>query len=107
MNKVIGVSLFVIGGGIWFIGTQFSTETTALIIGLVLGMIAGLPVSLLVLAATRRNDRSQPTQPQYPQYPPIVLMGGQQHQQGVDNFVPPPPTINIPSRQLPDQHTEW
>ena len=50
--------LIILGVGAWQIGNRLSTDAVGMGIGLVLGVLAGVPAALLVLATAgvRRND---------------------------------------------------
>lgn len=60
------------------IGNRMSTEAMAVVIGVVCGVAASIPMALLILLATRGgrgSDQVQPTQAHYP--PVVVIQGGQ------------------------------
>ena len=69
---------------LWRIGERLSADAIGLAVGVIFGVLAGLPAAVLVLANGRqreekRHDR-QPAQPQHGyggQPPVIVLTGGQ------------------------------
>lgn len=68
-----------------------------IITGVLLGMLASVPVGMLVLAATRsredRVDKRQAT-PSYPQYPPAVLPPAQSY----GAYAQLPPGMQPPAR---------
>ncbi len=64
------------------IGARMSSEALAVVVGVVCGAAAGIPVSLLILAAARRPRRCD-TQERYGAhagragaYPPVVVIQG-------------------------------
>ena len=76
---------FVAAAG-WSIGSQLSSDALGMSVGILLGVLAGLPVALLVIAAGRRGGRDEYDEPRYyeqPQAPApmIMLVGGGQPQQ--------------------------
>ena len=70
------VALVVLAVGAWLVGSVLSSDAVGLIIGLLFGILAGVPPVLLVLVAARRNAERDP-------------------------FRPPPPTVHQPPAQLP------
>ncbi len=70
------------------IGRQMTTEAMAVVIGVVCGVLAGIPTSVLLLVAMTRRDslraREETAARQVPSgYPPVVVIqgGGMQPQQ--------------------------
>jgi hypothetical protein len=59
------------------IGARMSSEALAVIVGVICGAAAGIPVSLLILAAARRPHRYD-AQERYGThaYPPVVVIQG-------------------------------
>ena len=88
MKKVIVLLLATfVGAAGWSIGSQLSSDALGMSVGILLGVLAGMPVALLVIAAgrggQRRQDEYEP-EPRYygqPQAPVIMLMGNGQPQQ--------------------------
>jgi len=74
---------FCAGLGV-MVGQRMSSEAMAVVIGVVCGVLAGIPTSVLLLVAIRARDRreahSQPAQQQPQSYPPVIVVspGGQQ-----------------------------
>lgn len=104
--------LFIVGGCVVaFVGVmsyRVDTQVGIFAIGVMFGILAGVPMALLVLAATRRNEQRQPQQPQQP----IFFMGGGPLQQ------PSQPTYDVvdgqfdlPALPAPKEerikYTEW
>jgi hypothetical protein len=78
------------------IGERMSTDAMAVVIGVVVGVAASIPTSVLIVAILRRDRRSSPDQPPYPvpQQPVIVInpadLFGQRSQQQYTPLPPPP-----------------
>lgn len=53
---VVAVLLFCAAAG-WSVGQRLSSDALSMAIGVVFGILAGIPAALLVMAASRRNDR--------------------------------------------------
>lgn len=99
MKRFLLIVLIVfVGAAGWNVGSQLSRDTVSLALGIVLGVLAGLPVALLVLAANRRADRGREPQ-DYPrqqaQQPPIIMLAGQgqagQYPGQQQQYLPGPP----------------
>lgn len=82
----------VFGIAVWRIADKMSADAVGLAVGVVFGVLAGLPAAILMLASSRRrrdegDDRQQrQQQPPYGyggQPPVIVLTGGMQPQQAL------------------------
>lgn len=74
------------------IGDRLSTEAMAVLAGVVCGVGAAIPTSLLIIAVTRRVHQSEPTpapQPQFTQ-PTVMMIPPMQIQQPAP--APPPAT---------------
>lgn len=97
------------------IGVKLSNDALAVIIGLVLGIIASLPVSLIIVFGVLHRDRSnlspsQPgMQPGYTNQPPVIVVNGGQHPAhgnygyGSPPQMSQPATPNTPGVPLPGQ----
>lgn len=56
MRSIIGLTLIVvIGFGGWVVGNSMSSDAIAMAIGVMLGVFAGIPVALLLIAGNRRQ----------------------------------------------------
>jgi hypothetical protein len=53
---VVAVLLFCAAAG-WSVGQRLSSDALSMAIGVVFGILAGIPAALLVMAATRRGER--------------------------------------------------
>jgi hypothetical protein len=62
------------------VGRQMSSEATAVVIGIICGVAAGIPTSMLLLVALTRRDRRKEEeskrQSKRNQYPPVVVIQG-------------------------------
>lgn len=82
MGKLIGLIAVVFAGVIaWRIGGRLSPDAIGMALGVLFGMLAGIPVVLLVLASQRQNDQrpasyAEPRRPLPPPGPVIILTGG-------------------------------
>lgn len=95
MKKFIGfiflIFITIIG---WRIGNSLSSDAISMAIGVMFGVLAGIPTALLVLATGRNDDRSArphqfqqsmpalPNQgaPYYAPQPPVIIVTGQTDQ---------------------------
>ena len=87
------VVLVFVGVSAWQIGSKLSADAIGMGVGVMFGVMAGIPTALLLLASNRRNaaraDYDAPPPPRYQQQQPpvIVLAGGMaQPQQGYDPY---------------------
>jgi hypothetical protein len=106
MKRWIGLALLVfVGTAGWRIGESLSSDALSMAVGVLFGVMAGVPTALLVMAGNRRrssddraaehNQRQQQgpltpmhphmngwampyAQPSYAQQPPIVVIAGPQ-----------------------------
>jgi hypothetical protein len=97
MKRMIGLGgLIFIGVVAWRIDSRLSADAIGMALGVLFGVLAGLPVALLVLAANRRRDRREEEEaygtphgaqgrqralpPGYgypmPQQPPVIVLAG-------------------------------
>ena len=62
------------------VGKRMSAEAMAVVVGVVCGVAAGIPTSLLLLAALTRRDRQRleeaGQQARFANYPPVVVIQG-------------------------------
>jgi hypothetical protein len=65
-----------------FIGLRMSSEAVAVVVGVVCGAAAGIPMSLLILSVSKHRDHSaedvysSPIATQQKGYPPVVVIQG-------------------------------
>ncbi len=80
------------------IGLRMSADAMAVIIGIIFGLIASVPTSLMLVWSMRQRDKQLETQfgqgrGAYGQFPPVVVVNGQ----GTNGFpgasTPPIPTM--------------
>lgn len=90
-----------IAGGVFFIslavvvGVRMSADAMAVVIGIMLGLFASVPTSLMLIWTLRQRDRqieAQIGQRSFGQYPPVVVVNGQPNGYGNGlNSLPMPP----------------
>ena len=104
MKKLfLAILLVFVGVAAWRIGGRLSSDALSMAVGLLLGVVAGIPAALLMLAGNRRRGElrdDQPMHPQgarqgqvmpygqspYPQQPPVIVLApGMQGMQGMPN----------------------
>lgn len=75
VGVVFAVSLAIV------MGTRMSPDATAVVIGIICGVLASVPTSAMLVWMMRQRDRQLETQfgqmRQYGQYPPVVVVNGQ------------------------------
>jgi hypothetical protein len=118
MRRFIMLAILVmLGVFAWRLGESLSSDALGMAVGMVFGILAGIPAALLVLATSsrrrheeeeeraeryaryqQRNDRQLPAYPYQP--PVIVVAGGGQAQQ------PAPPMGSAPY-YVPSQPAQW
>jgi len=62
------------------IGIRISPDAMAVIIGIVAGVLASIPTSVILVLVLRQRDRQMESQygsMRYGQYPPVVVVNGQ------------------------------
>jgi hypothetical protein len=84
------------------VGMRLGETALAIIAGAVVGVLAAVPTSLVIIYVTRRTQ--QPTRPapaptRQPEYPPVVVISPQQ--QPVGPYFPPQPQ----QPRLPEERT--
>jgi hypothetical protein len=89
-GTVVLCMLLFFGFLAWRLTERLSPDALGLAIGVLLGILAGLPVALLLLAANRRRDpeeedygyadRRQRQLDMQPAQPPVIILGGYSHQ---------------------------
>jgi hypothetical protein len=81
--------LILLGVLVWSIGNRLSADAIGMGVGLVFGVLAGVPTALLVMTAGRRRDERDEEEtmaqrrhlpqhaygyPSYPQQPPVIVL---------------------------------
>ena len=99
LGLVAGVALVAVLGGSML--TRLSSDALGMAIGVMFGVLAGIPSALLVLATSRRRDRDDEYDadrhalpppyvqgPPYPYQPPVIVLAGlvAQEPQTVNNY---------------------
>lgn len=94
MKRWFGLALLVfVGTAGWRIGEMLSPDALSMAVGVLFGVMAGVPTALLVMAGgrqqrgERRDDDTAQRQPRmplegwhtpyFPQQPPVILVAGQ------------------------------
>ncbi len=74
----IFLGLFAVGAGIT-IALRMSADAMAVIIGVVFGLVATIPTTVILLVTLRRNEAQQTRyQQQMGQYPPVIVVNSGQ-----------------------------
>jgi hypothetical protein len=84
------------------VGTRMSPDAMAVIIGIICGVLASIPTSVLMVWVLRQRDKHLETQfaqgGRFGQYPPVVVVNGQgTNGYGNSYMAPPLPPTTIPS----------
>ena len=119
MRKFVMLAgLVMLGVFAWRLGESLSSDALGMAVGMVFGILAGIPAALLVLATSNRRrqeeedaraeryDRYSQRQdrqlPAYPYQPPVIVVaGGGQAQQ------PAPPPLGPAPYYVPSQGAAW
>jgi hypothetical protein len=106
MKQLALLTLLIVGGLLaWLLGSRLSADALGMAVGLVFGVLAGVPTALLVLAANRRrpadddedDDEAAPAygHPQgmhaLPYQPPVIVLAAPQ---AASQQWPGPPTVD-------------
>lgn len=92
MSKLIGLIILCCAVAMAVVvGQRMSTDAMAVGVGVVFGVAASIPTSLLVVAATRGSNRSRENEGRYreelrppPQQPTIIYVNGPQPQPWIE-----------------------
>ncbi len=89
VSGVVSVAIITV-----VVGTRISADAMAVIIGIVCGVLASIPTSVILVWALRQRDRQLEMQAGSPyqrmgQYPPVVVVNGQ-GTSGYGSMMPPP-----------------
>lgn len=80
MKKITVLCLLVfVGVAGWKIGDKLSADAVGMAVGVLFGMLAGIPAALLVLASNRQREMQPPPAPQPTptrQFPPVIVLTG-------------------------------
>lgn len=83
MKRVVGLSIIAFCAALGaMVGYKMSAEAMAVVAGVVLGVLASIPMAILVLIVVRRSLQQTASPPQQPQqnYPPVIVVGQQPQQ---------------------------
>jgi hypothetical protein len=108
--------LVILGVMTWRLGSSLSSDALGMAVGVVFGVLAGIPAALLVLATNsrrreheeeERDERYQRYQqrqdrqlPAYPYQPPVIVVAGSQAPQ-------PAPPLGQGPYFVPNQTNSW
>lgn len=81
-------AVFLAGLGV-VIGNRMSTEAMGVVVGVVLGVAASIPMALIILLFLARRDRKEEERRQAAYPPVIVVSGGAQPQPMRMPYLPP------------------
>jgi len=86
VKQIVTLVLLGLGGFVaWRIGESLSSDAISMGLGIFFGMVAGIPASILVLAASRRRDyledvpqarRMNEGAGSYTNQPPVIVLAG-------------------------------
>ncbi len=90
MKRSVGLAVLTfIGVAVWQIGSRLSSDAIGMGVGVLFGIMAGIPTALLVMASGRRRDNDREFQQggrgsrrqllpygAYPQQPPVIVLAG-------------------------------
>ncbi len=75
---VIFLGLFALGAGVT-LALRMSADAMAVIIGVIFGLLATIPTTVILLFTLRRNDQQQTRyQQQMGHYPPVIVVNSGQ-----------------------------
>ena len=86
MKRFLALVVLVVAGvATWQIGSKLSADAIGMGVGILFGVMAGIPTALLLLASQRRTaveraGRLDTPEPRYPQQPPVIVLTGGQGQ---------------------------
>lgn len=130
MKQFFGAALLIfVAVAAWRIGGSLSADALGMAVGVIFGVVAGLPAALLVMATGRRREAEREEQAErrknglpayyggYPQPPVIVLAGnGMQNPQGYGSGYPgqnqyalpaPRDTVDVRQFKVVGEKEEW
>lgn len=106
---VLIVLMGLIGVMGWRVGNQISSDAVSMAVGVMFGVLAGVPMALMVLASSRRrqsDDEEMRANGQrgayggyYPQ-PPVIVVTGGPHQGQMQDAHALPPSHSFPRQTI-------
>lgn len=93
MKRYLGLVVLVfVGTAGWRIGSSLSADALSMAVGILFGVMAGIPTALLVMASGRRREVADEERRQrsgaypmmggyFPQQPPVIVVAGPQAMQ--------------------------
>jgi len=93
MSTIFAVTLAAV------VGTRISPDAMAVIIGIVCGVLASIPTSVILVWVLRQKDRNlemQAGQMRAAHYPPVVVVNGQGTNGAAMGMAPPVLTAGAP-----------
>lgn len=110
---VLFAILIMLGVFTWRLAASLSSDALGMAVGMVFGILAGIPTALLVLATSSRQRRHEEEEhadradrynqrqlPAYPYQPPVIVVTGGQSQQ-------PQPPLGSGPYYVPSQAAQW
>ena len=80
MKRFLALCILVfVGVATWIIGSKLSADAIGMGVGVLFGVMAGIPTALLLLASNRRVDtkrRYDAPPPRYPSHAPVIVLAG-------------------------------
>lgn len=119
MRRFVMLAVLVVLGVLaWQLGESLSSDALGMAVGVVFGVLAGIPAALLVLATSSRRRREEEADeraeryeryggrqdrqlPAYPYQPPVIVVAG-----GAPAQQPQPPMGGAPY-YVPSQAAQW
>ncbi|HDN78847.1 MAG: hypothetical protein DRI61_06485 [Chloroflexi bacterium] len=95
---IIGFLLFVVTLAA-VAGFRLSRDSLAVIMGVVFGVAASIPTSLLIISLTRRSEARQDNNLHYT-YPPVIIVNPGNERHSLPMGYPQPPMIESGPRQF-------
>lgn len=89
------------------VGTRMSPDAMAVIIGIICGVLASIPTSVILVWVLRQRDKqteAQLGQGRFGHYPPVVVVNGQGTNGYGNPYLSPPA---LPSNTLPNGPREF
>ena len=105
MGRVIGLVALVIVGGIgWRVAGSLGSDSLGMAVGVLFGILAGIPTALLMLAASRRHPEAATPPP-----PQVTIVNHYHAAPETPQLAAPAPTADKGTAlvQMPGYHAWW